>query len=188
VLVGPQYHRLHHRIGLGHESAGAGTLGGHNFAVLFPLWDLLFGTARFDGRYDPPASATSCPPTAAATTAEGFWAQQWLGLKRLAARCWRRFAAQARHAPIGSCRHDEGDDRRHLACGVAYCLHPLSRCCGRCCRWAWWPGAVFGLGWFWWEPAVAGVRTCWGRVTCWPPVRLAGRRSACPTCGRCWRR
>jgi sterol desaturase/sphingolipid hydroxylase (fatty acid hydroxylase superfamily) len=53
VLVSPRYHRLHHAIGLGHESAGPGSLGGHNLAVLFPVWDLLFGTARFDDRYEP---------------------------------------------------------------------------------------------------------------------------------------
>jgi sterol desaturase/sphingolipid hydroxylase (fatty acid hydroxylase superfamily) len=27
-------------------------LGGCNFAVLFPVWDMLFGTARFDGTYE----------------------------------------------------------------------------------------------------------------------------------------
>ena len=31
LLVSPAYHRLHHAIGYGHESAGAGSLGGHNF-------------------------------------------------------------------------------------------------------------------------------------------------------------
>jgi sterol desaturase/sphingolipid hydroxylase (fatty acid hydroxylase superfamily) len=84
VLVGPQYHRLHHRIGLGHESAGAGTLGGYNFAVLFPLWDLLFGTARYDGRYDPTGIRDQLPADGGRDYGEGFWAQQWLGLKRLA--------------------------------------------------------------------------------------------------------
>jgi sterol desaturase/sphingolipid hydroxylase (fatty acid hydroxylase superfamily) len=84
VLVGPQYHRLHHRIGLGHESAGAGTLGGHNFAVLFPVWDLVFGTARFDGRYDPTGIRDQLPGNGARDYGRGFWAQQWLGLKRLA--------------------------------------------------------------------------------------------------------
>jgi sterol desaturase/sphingolipid hydroxylase (fatty acid hydroxylase superfamily) len=86
VLVGPQYHRLHHRIGLGHESAGAGTLGGHNFAVLFPLWDILFGTARFDGRYEPTGIRDQLPDQGARDYGRGFWAQQWLGLKRLAGR------------------------------------------------------------------------------------------------------
>ena len=84
VLVGPQYHRLHHRIGLGHESAGAGTLGGHNFAVLFPVWDLVFGTARFDDRYDPTGIRDQLPGNGARDYGRGFWAQQWLGLKRLA--------------------------------------------------------------------------------------------------------
>ena len=86
VLVGPQYHRLHHRIGIGHESAGAGTLGGHNFAVLFPLWDIVFGTARFDGRYEPTGIRDQLPGQGDRDYGRGFWAQQWLGLKRLAGR------------------------------------------------------------------------------------------------------
>ena len=83
LLVGPQYHRLHHRIGIGHESAGVGTLGGHNFAVLFPLWDLLFGTARFDGRYEPTGIRDQLPEAGARDYGRGFWAQQGLGLARL---------------------------------------------------------------------------------------------------------
>jgi sterol desaturase/sphingolipid hydroxylase (fatty acid hydroxylase superfamily) len=53
VLVSPRFHRMHHGIGVGHESKGRGTLGGHNFAVLFPIWDVLFGTANFERRYVP---------------------------------------------------------------------------------------------------------------------------------------
>ncbi len=49
LLVGPHYHRVHHGIGVGHE----GPAGGCNFAVLFPLWDILFGTARFEASYPP---------------------------------------------------------------------------------------------------------------------------------------
>jgi len=94
LLVSPAYHRLHHRIGLGHESAGPGSLGGHNFAVLFPLWDHLFGTARHDGRYEPTGIRDQLPGQGAPGPAhtqgraygQGFWAQQWLGLKRLAGR------------------------------------------------------------------------------------------------------
>ena len=90
VLVGPQFHRLHHRIGLGHESNGAGTLGGHNFAVLFPVWDLIFGTARFDGRYEPTGIRDQLtgdgPGEGGRDYGRGFWAQQWLGLRRLAGR------------------------------------------------------------------------------------------------------
>ncbi len=86
VLVSPQYHRLHHRVGLGHESAGEGSLGGHNFAVLFPLWDLLFGSARFDGRYEPTGIRDQLPGAGGRDYGVGFWAQQWLGLRRLVGR------------------------------------------------------------------------------------------------------
>lgn len=86
LLVSPAYHRLHHRIGLGHESAGPGSLGGHNFAVLFPVWDHLFGTALHDGRYEPTGIRDQLPQEGARDYGQGFWAQQWLGLKRLAGR------------------------------------------------------------------------------------------------------
>ena len=94
VLVSPAFHRLHHRIGLGHESAGPGSLGGHNFAVLFPVWDHLFGTALHDGRYEPTgirdqlpgAEGLGPPGDPGRNYGRGFWAQQWLGLKRLAGR------------------------------------------------------------------------------------------------------
>ncbi|MDO9286312.1 MAG: sterol desaturase family protein [Aquabacterium sp.] len=80
LLVSPQFHRLHHAIGSGHESTGQGGPGGRNFAVLFPVWDWIFGTARFD---------TAVQPTGIRDQLEGrdygrgFWSQQWLGLKRL---------------------------------------------------------------------------------------------------------
>jgi sterol desaturase/sphingolipid hydroxylase (fatty acid hydroxylase superfamily) len=83
VLVSPRFHRLHHSIGLGHESHGPGTLGGHNFAVLFPLWDVLFGTANFDKRYD----ATGIRDQLQGRDyGRGFWAQQRLGITRLLGR------------------------------------------------------------------------------------------------------
>jgi len=80
LIVSPRFHRLHHTIGVGHESQGAGSLGGHNFAVLFPVWDLLFGSARFDDRYDPTGIRDQLQGR---DYGRGFWAQQWLGLKRL---------------------------------------------------------------------------------------------------------
>lgn len=83
LLVGPRFHRLHHAIGIGHESHGPGSLGGHNFAVLFPLWDLLFGTARFDGELQATGIRDQLDGR---DYGRGFWAQQWLGLKRLAGR------------------------------------------------------------------------------------------------------
>lgn len=48
VLISPRFHRYHHAIGLGHEAPGKpGVLGGCNFGILFPWWDMMFGTAIF---------------------------------------------------------------------------------------------------------------------------------------------
>jgi sterol desaturase/sphingolipid hydroxylase (fatty acid hydroxylase superfamily) len=84
LLVSPRFHRRHHSIGIGHESAGRGTLGGHNFAVLLPLWDLLFRTANFEPRFDPTGVRDQLPDEGGRDYGHGFWRQQWLGLKRLA--------------------------------------------------------------------------------------------------------
>lgn len=93
LLVSPRYHRLHHAIGIGHESGGAGTLGGHNFAVLFPVWDILFRTARFDTGFEMTGVRDQLPPPQGIGRdyGSGFWGQQWLGLKRM--------LAYARRAP-----------------------------------------------------------------------------------------
>ncbi len=91
LWVSPRFHRAHHSVGNGHESFAAGqapastpkrvVLGGQNFGVLLPWWDMLFGTANLQ-----PLSA----PTGVRDQIEaqrdygrGFWAQQWLGCKRL---------------------------------------------------------------------------------------------------------
>lgn len=88
LLVSPHYHRIHHSLGIGHESDGKGTLGGHNFSVLLPVWDVLFGTARFEGR--PGDTATGIrdqlPEEGGRDYGRGFWAQQRLGLLRLVGR------------------------------------------------------------------------------------------------------
>jgi sterol desaturase/sphingolipid hydroxylase (fatty acid hydroxylase superfamily) len=86
LVVGPDYHRRHHAIGLGHESAGAGTLGGCNFAVLFPVWDLLFGTADFRSPVGPTGIRDQLPEEGGRDYGRGFWAQQRLGLLRLLGR------------------------------------------------------------------------------------------------------
>ena len=83
LVVSPQFHRYHHTIGVGHESFGPGSLGGHNFAVLFPLWDIVFRSARFDDRYEPTGIRDQL---SGRDYGRGFWAQQWLGLKRLVRR------------------------------------------------------------------------------------------------------
>lgn len=83
LLVGPKFHRLHHAIGLGHEGDKPGSLGGCNYAVLFPIWDIVFRTARFDGQFAATGIRDQLPEQGGRDYGEGFWAQQWLGLKRL---------------------------------------------------------------------------------------------------------
>ncbi len=86
LWVSPRFHRLHHSIGLGHESNGQGTLGGANFGVLLPWWDILFKTANFEQRYDPTGVRDQLEPGPDGRVREygrGFWSQQWLGCKRL---------------------------------------------------------------------------------------------------------
>lgn len=84
LWVSPRFHRLHHGVGIGHESAGKQTLGGHNFGVLFPWWDMLFGTANFSNRYEPTGVRDQVEN--GRDYGQGFWAQQKLGFKRFLAK------------------------------------------------------------------------------------------------------
>jgi sterol desaturase/sphingolipid hydroxylase (fatty acid hydroxylase superfamily) len=112
LWVSPRFHRLHHSIGIGHETplrprkfsdgpplgklapsggseahavASVGVkLGGSNFGVLLPWWDMLFGTVNFELRYD--ATGIRDQVEKNRDYGEGFWSQQWLGLKRLVGR------------------------------------------------------------------------------------------------------
>ena len=89
LWISPRFHRLHHSIGLGHEAGGRGTLGGHNFGVLLPWWDMLFGTANFEQRYDPTGVRDQVEPNAQGHVRDygrGFWSQQWQGVLRLLGR------------------------------------------------------------------------------------------------------
>ena len=83
LWVSPRFHRLHHSIGIGHETIKAErtVLGGHNFGVLLPWWDVLFGTANFEQRYD--STGVRDQVEANRDYGRGFWSQQWIGLKRL---------------------------------------------------------------------------------------------------------
>jgi sterol desaturase/sphingolipid hydroxylase (fatty acid hydroxylase superfamily) len=75
VIVSPNYHRYHHAVGLGYEVPGKpGVLGGCNFGVLFPWWDILFRTAQFDASYYPSGVRGFFPP-------QSLIAQQWVCLK-----------------------------------------------------------------------------------------------------------
>jgi sterol desaturase/sphingolipid hydroxylase (fatty acid hydroxylase superfamily) len=57
-------------------------LGGCNFGVLLPWWDMMFGTANFEDCYDP--TGVRDQVERGRDYGRGFWAQQWLGFKRLA--------------------------------------------------------------------------------------------------------
>jgi sterol desaturase/sphingolipid hydroxylase (fatty acid hydroxylase superfamily) len=93
LWVSPRFHRLHHSIGIGHEMEEDGdrlvygrspALGGHNFGVLLPWWDMLFGTANFEIRYDPTGIRDQVE--SGRDYGRGFWQQQKLGLLRLVGR------------------------------------------------------------------------------------------------------
>ena len=63
---------------------GHAVLGGCNFGVLLPWWDMLFGTANFDLRYDPTGIRDQVEQ--GREYGQGFWSQQWRGLLRLFSR------------------------------------------------------------------------------------------------------
>jgi sterol desaturase/sphingolipid hydroxylase (fatty acid hydroxylase superfamily) len=86
LWVSPRFHRRHHSIGIGHEFEvqGRKVLGGCNFGVLFPWWDMLFGTADFVQRYE--ATGVRDQVEQGRDYGQGFWAQQWQGLLRLVGR------------------------------------------------------------------------------------------------------
>lgn len=82
LLVGPKFHREHHAIA--YETTATGKVVGNNYAVLFPFWDILFRTAYFKGNYGATGIADQLPEGGSRDYGRGFFAQQWLGLKRLA--------------------------------------------------------------------------------------------------------
>ena len=100
LWISPRFHRLHHSIGLGHETVqptqahGSVPLaeprrvvpGGHNFGVLLPWWDMLMRTANFELRYDPTGVRDQVEPGSDGRVRNygtGFWSQQWRGVLRL---------------------------------------------------------------------------------------------------------
>jgi sterol desaturase/sphingolipid hydroxylase (fatty acid hydroxylase superfamily) len=74
LWVSPHFHRVHHSI---HSSD-------HNFGVLLPWWDQLFGTANFQQQLDPTGVQDSAGQVH--DYGRGLWSQQWQGLKRLMGR------------------------------------------------------------------------------------------------------
>jgi sterol desaturase/sphingolipid hydroxylase (fatty acid hydroxylase superfamily) len=94
LLVSPRYHRLHHAIG--QENSTKHEV--RNYAALFPVWDLIFGTADLGRAY--PSTGIAAHPRLGAYP-ESFLGQQWHGCRRLAATTKGKGAPFPRHAREG---------------------------------------------------------------------------------------
>lgn len=93
LLISPSFHRRHHAVGLGHEpGTTVSDPYGENFGVLFPWWDRLFGSADWRQGTEPTGINDQL---LGRDYGRGFWAQQWLGLQRLAG---ARHLGQVPHA------------------------------------------------------------------------------------------
>lgn len=92
LWISPRFHRRHHAVGIGHEPMAPvrnQKAHGNNFGVLLPWWDMLFGTANFELRYDPTGIRDQVRPDANGQLrdyGQGFWSQQWLAILRLMGR------------------------------------------------------------------------------------------------------
>ncbi len=76
ILVSPHFHRIHHAINI----EQSGKKHGCNFAVLFPVWDIIFRTANFSRGHFPTGIADQLQGH---DYGSGFWQQQILGFKRM---------------------------------------------------------------------------------------------------------
>lgn len=86
LIVGPRYHRWHHAIEL---PADPRFRYGCNFAILLPIWDVLFGTLYLEKTLPPTGIQERTAEEVAAR--DNFWAQQKLGLVML----WRALTTPA---------------------------------------------------------------------------------------------
>ena len=78
LLVGPRFHRLHHA----RADAAQPHIHDHNFAPVLPVWDMLFGTARFG---ETPRPTGVDDPEIDADNRHGWLGQQVVVFKRFAA-------------------------------------------------------------------------------------------------------
>jgi sterol desaturase/sphingolipid hydroxylase (fatty acid hydroxylase superfamily) len=76
ILVSPHFHRIHHAINI----EQSGKKHGCNFAVLFPIWDIIFRTANFSRGHFPTGIADQLQGR---DYGQSFWQQQVLGFKRM---------------------------------------------------------------------------------------------------------
>ncbi|HEY0293717.1 MAG TPA: sterol desaturase family protein [Bordetella sp.] len=81
VLVSPAFHRWHHALDI-----PLGRTGGWNFGILFPWWDMMFGTASWGHAAEPTGirEQLPAPQGAGRSYGKGLLAQQWLALGRIA--------------------------------------------------------------------------------------------------------
>ena len=79
VVVGPQYHRAHHSIA--HAAPPYDRARGCNFAVILPIWDVIFGTWRREEAFAP----TGVAELTGSAVRCGYLRHQVEGLRRLGA-------------------------------------------------------------------------------------------------------
>lgn len=84
-IVSPRFHRQHHGLEWVPGRSG-GRAGGCNFAVLLPVWDLVFGTRAPSSPPGPTGIRDQLPEAGGRDYGRGFWAQQRLGVLRLLGR------------------------------------------------------------------------------------------------------
>lgn len=76
LLVSPSFHRLHHAVDYGHDGPARGC----NFAVLLPVWDVIFRTADYRPGFVPTGIRDQVEGR---DYGAGFWRQHWLALGRM---------------------------------------------------------------------------------------------------------
>jgi sterol desaturase/sphingolipid hydroxylase (fatty acid hydroxylase superfamily) len=83
MLVGPQYHRVHHSIE--HAAPPHDRTMGCNFAVILPIWDVIFGTWKRVGDFP----RTGVAALAGAEIRYGYLRHQFAGFQRLGSAVFR---------------------------------------------------------------------------------------------------
>jgi sterol desaturase/sphingolipid hydroxylase (fatty acid hydroxylase superfamily) len=82
LVVGPRFHRIHHAA----EPSQPGSMStppSCNYASLFPVWDILFRTAKFHGGQAPTGIRDQWPVHGARDYGRSLFSQQVLALDRL---------------------------------------------------------------------------------------------------------
>ena len=83
LLVSPRYHRIHHAAEMPWRGDSTSVPLSCNYAALFPIWDVLFRSARFEGGAAPTGIRDQSFEHGGRDYGRGFWAQQALAFDRL---------------------------------------------------------------------------------------------------------